>query len=287
MNSRVDKYEIDSLEDTSSRTSRNQKLYKEIGKAELEEYEVKSNATVLGDNKDSIDVEKIKSILDTHYNDAPKRRTIEIEEPVRETTNNPIFETKEYDINVILDKAKENKNDSYEEERNKKLRAEQYEILKNLDVPKDDNEEEEDSDKELTDLINTITIHEEKEFKKSLENKKQKEDSLELDLFADLKGEDGTVVLNGIDKETEKEIDGEKIEEPKEEKEEEKKSKTTSFDDSFFTKSNAIKAKDYEDFKDLAMDEEDEKSSLFMKIVIAILLIIFLVGIVILVKSLL
>ena len=63
-----------------SRASRNQELYKEISKTELDNYEVRSNEAVIGDNKGSIDVEKIKSILDTHYKDAPKRRSIAIED---------------------------------------------------------------------------------------------------------------------------------------------------------------------------------------------------------------
>ena len=43
-----------------SRASRNQELYKEISKTELDNYEVRSNEAVIGDNKGSIDVEKIK-----------------------------------------------------------------------------------------------------------------------------------------------------------------------------------------------------------------------------------
>ena len=95
-----------------SRASRNEQLYKDINKIELRNYEVKSNATVLGDNRRSIDVDKIKSILDTHYNDAPKRRTIDIRQEEKEASN-PIFETKEYDINVVIDKAKDQKKNNF------------------------------------------------------------------------------------------------------------------------------------------------------------------------------
>ena len=54
-------------------------------------------------------------------------------------------------------------------------------------------------------------------------------------------------------------------------------------DNSFFTKSNAIKKKDFEDFQDL--NDEEESSNKFVKIFIVILLIIFIIGIIILVKS--
>ena len=89
-----------------SRASRNQELYKEISKAELDNYEVRSNEAVIGDNKGSIDVEKIKSILDTHYKDAPKRRSIAIED--EEIVKTKAEETKEYDISdseVSIDMA--------------------------------------------------------------------------------------------------------------------------------------------------------------------------------------
>ena len=112
MEHRVDKYYEEGK--ILSRTSRNQELYKQISKTELDNFEVKSNATVIGDNKGNIDVEKIKSILDTHYKDAPKRQSIKLNTEAIPVTKTE--ETKEYDINVILDKAKEDKEDNYAEE---------------------------------------------------------------------------------------------------------------------------------------------------------------------------
>ena len=79
MDSRTDKYYEKDIKTVPSRTSRNQELYKEISKTELNNYEVRSNATVIGEGKGNIDVEKIKSILDTHYKDAPKRKSIKLE----------------------------------------------------------------------------------------------------------------------------------------------------------------------------------------------------------------
>ncbi len=306
-----------------SRASRNEQLYKDINKMELQNYEVKSNATVLGDNRRSIDVDKIKSILDTHYNDAPKRRTIAIEEPEKETPN-PIFETKEYDINVVINKAKDQKHDDIKEDQNSKLHDTEFNILKNLDL---DEEEPEDrainpeKSKELETLINTISINE-KEIEKAKHQEEEvktvKEetdyldtgsDDTEEDLFASLLGGDDTQVIEGSSSELDKEIDKLKTEgidivnnleeskeeePPKEEPKEKKKdkdkekvkeieNKQEDIDRSFFTKSNAIKKKDFEEFEDLADDEES--SNTFVKIFIVILLIIFIAGIIILIKS--
>ncbi|MBE6155961.1 MAG: hypothetical protein E7164_04310 [Firmicutes bacterium] len=291
MNSRVDKY-YDNNKKVESRTVRNNQLYKEISKTELENFEVKSNATVIGNNRGSIDVEKIKSILDTHYNDAPKRRSIQLETPKQEVKAKPIFETKEYDINVILDKAKESKVESYNEARSKKLRDTQFDILSNLNINREDFIEDYDGDgdikysesredstaaRKLEELINTITLNEQdvkKEKEKIINEVSRKNESINdestdpLDIFEDLKGDDNTAILEGLQEKTEKLI--EKIEH------------TTSLDNSFFTKSNSFKETDFEDFKDI---EEKEGTGIVIKIIIALLVVVFLVGVVILVKS--
>ena len=244
-----------------SRASRNQKLYKEISKAELDNYEVRSNEAVIGDNKGSIDVEKIKSILDTHYKDAPKRRSIAIED--EEIVKTKAEETKEYDINVILDKAREVKEDDYEKERNKKLRNTGFDILNSLDF----NEEKEESSHKVSDKI---SINE-----KAI--KKASEESDPLALLEDLKGSDNTEVIEGIhdDNEKTKETVFEEI------NSNDVKENTTSLDKSFFTESTKFKKEDFDDFSDI----EDSKSSVFVKIIIVLLILAFVAGIVILVKS--
>ena len=290
MNSRTDKY-YDEKTNIGSRTARNTNLYKEINKTELNNFELRSNATVIGNNRGSIDVEKIKSILDTHYNDVPRRKTIKIEETSQEEPTKPIFETKEYDINVILDKAKEEKIENYNEDRAKKIHNTQFDILNNLNINPKDYVEDYDGDSEkvdnnenstsrkLEELINTITLNE-----KDIENKaKEKVNNNEiaiketisdnaeadpLDIFADLKGSENTTILEGLQEKTENLI--KQIEE------------TTSLDNSFFTKSNNFKKSDFEDFKDI----EGKETGIIAKIFISFLILAFIIGMVILVKSL-
>ena len=172
MDSRTDKYYDDNT--IGTRTKRNDQLYKDINQTELDNFELKSNATVIGNNKgNSIDVEKIKSILDTHYNDVPRRRSIKLEKPEDIEVPKKPEETKEYDINVILDKAKEEKVEDYKEDRAKKLRDTQFDILNNLninpkdyiedyedDLPKNDNVDKSGASQELQKLIDTITLNE-------------------------------------------------------------------------------------------------------------------------------
>lgn len=276
MSSRVDKYYDNNLSSVPSRTQRNNELYKEISSKEIGDYEIKSNATVIGNNSNNIDVEKIKSILDTHYNDTPRRKTIPIEKeeiPVKKE-----YETKEYDINVILNKAKEDKEETYDEIRNQKLHNTQYNILNDLNINKKDfieDYEEEDNSKsinpstasKLEELINTINLNE-KDLKKAKESNEESTDH--LDIFSELKGDDDTAILDGLQEKTEKLM--------------EKLEKTANLDNTFFTKSNSIKPSDIEndDFSDI-----DEGPGTFVKILIVLMIIAFIVGIVFLVKILL
>lgn len=118
MDSRMSKYKDD--EAGFSRVSRNEDLYKEINKSEIDSFDVGSNATVIGHNENEIDIEKIKRILDKRYNETPKRRSIRIDQPEEKEEKTEDVTTKEYDLNVILEKAKDDKEETYEEARSKK-----------------------------------------------------------------------------------------------------------------------------------------------------------------------
>ena len=260
MGSRMTKY-YDDAEIETSRYHRNEELYKEISKSDLDHYDIKSNATVLGDNDKEIDIEKIKKILDTKYNQIPKRQSIKIEEEQEVIEEKET--TKEYDINVILEKARENKNDNYDEERLKKLRDTQYDILNNLDINKKDIIKDDDEDDDLKNLINTITI-----------NEKENQNNLSLDILSDLKGDENTEVLDGLKEEVKNEEEKDEIKE---------KNFDTKMINSFYTSSNALKEKDFEDVDDFA--KSIESNNVFIKIVIALVVLVFIVGLVLIIKS--
>ena len=140
MKSRSEKYYDEEKKIYQSRTSRNSNLYKEISKSEIDDFNIASNAKVIGENaSNSVNVDKLKEILEKNYHDIPKRREVKL---VPEIEENPIEfeETKEYDINAILEKAREEKEVDYEKERLKKLRDTQYDILKNLDIEEEPKE---------------------------------------------------------------------------------------------------------------------------------------------------
>lgn len=256
MQTRMEKY-TDVQEDVGQRFKKNEDLYRKISDQELDKYTVKTNATVLDDNGTNIDVERVKKILETRYNNStPKRKSIVIPEELDEDIND-VVETKEYDINLILEKAKENENADYDKDRFKKLRDTQYDILKELNL-NPDNEvkktKEEETD-ELRELINTIT-------QKELENRKKEEDP--LDLFPDLKGDDNTVVLEGMKEDIENTL-----------AEETRAMEEAKLENSFYTSSTAFTQSDFDDFDDLKKEVKGHKILLTIITVLIVLAILF------------
>lgn len=251
MSSRMNKY-YEEPENLVTRTTRNQNLYKDINKSELENYSIQSNATVLGDNKNEIDVEKIKKILDTKYNETPRRKTIHIEEEPEEIIEHE--DTKEYDIKAILEKAKEEKIVSYEEDRLKKLRDTQFDILKNLNTTETVVKDQESDN--LEKLINTISINE-------LQNKND-----EPDLFDDLLG-DNTQIQDVKESEDISQENQIIVEDDSEDE----------LEESMYTKSNAIDNRDFEDV--------EEGMNIVVKIIVGIIILAFIAGVIIILKPIL
>lgn len=261
MSSRMDKYYEEASEVVGSRMKKNQTLYRDITHDDLENVNISSNAHVIGDNEANIDIEKIRELLEKKYRKEPKKNRIyeKIEDDV--VTRNEEEETKEYDINAILEKAKMDKDVDYERERLKKIRDTQYDILKGLDL--EDNKESKtvnDKEENLMNLINTIT---EKEMNRELNP---------LDILSDLKGNDNTVVLDGIKEEPKiNAIDKQEIK--KAVKEEVKKE----MDKTFYTNSLSFTKSDFDDFNDLKEDIESNK--LLIRILLVIVAIALLIGI--------
>ena len=225
MKTRMEKYYDNHEEAIGSRAKRNEELYKDINKSEIDKFEINSNATILADSGNNIDVEKIKKILDTKYKEAPKRRSIVLDD-IEEDEDILLEKTREYDINAILEKAREQKEYDYEKDRLKKIRDTQFDILKNLNL-KEENELEETGENNLMTLIEVIN-----------EKEKNKQNDIDpLDILTDLKGNENTIVLDGLKEEVENTITIEKEEDKK-------------IDDSFYTASVNFTQSDFDDFND-------------------------------------
>ncbi len=277
MNTRENKY---SNNVGMSRVAKNDDLYKQINNSELDNFNVRSNATVIGNQEREIDVEQIKKILDKRYNSAPKRRSIRIEERPHENiiSDEP---TKEYNLTKVLEKAKDEKVETYEENRAKKLRNTQYNILSNLNIDGEEKEEVKATPEEnLMNLINTITINE----AKKLEEKNSNSNDIDpLDILSDLKGDDDTQVYESMETEVTKITEiKEKEKENNNQITEVKNKNQEKLDNSFYT-SNLFKKNDFEDDNKDFVD--DEKIGIGFKILIVLVIVTFLVGLFLFLKS--
>ena len=208
MQSRMDKYKNEETnirgnnsQVRTSRVSRNQELYKEVSYADLDNFDLNSNVSVLGDNTSNIDIGKIKDILDEKYNETPRKNVLGDTDEI-ELPKIKLDETREYDINSILAKAKEDKDYDYEEDRLKKVNEDAESILNNIDCEEEVTEskvinEKKTNEAELLDLINTITAKELIREEASMNTLVGEMDP--LDLLTDLRGDDDTRVMGVID----------------------------------------------------------------------------------------
>ena len=260
----MEKYYDEENNNIALRERKNKNLYENINDYEVEDYEIKTNATVLDNNAKNIDVEKIKKILDTKYNKQPKRRSIVVDEEDYQEPDISLDETREYDINAILEKARSEKEVDYEKERLKKIRDTQYDILNSLDIDTEKKEEPTEEKNELMDLINTITA-------KELEVKNQKEDLDPLDILTDLKGSDNTVVVDGVHEE-------ESVNEtsPIMSLEEADKIKPTIMENKTQDLTNTLQftQSDFDDFNDLKKEVKSSRALIYIVIVIVCLILI-------------
>ncbi len=247
MKSRMEKYS-ESLS-TPKRTDKNASLYEDIY---MQKPEPENNVTVI-DNVNEIDINKIKEMI-SNREDYKKLRqyqsiTNSSEEDKELNTRYDIDEidSKNYDINEIIEKKRNNQTSEFDEVRVRKISDTQYDILKDLNVNKESNDEisNEDSEERLKTLIDTIV--------------KEKGDiatfaKTNLDFFADLREE------NEIE-DTTTTIKEEAFKLEDKDKEEKK-------DNDFFSSNDSFTKEDFEE----ECPKPKEKSNLIFKVTIGILI---------------
>lgn len=235
----MDKYN-DETPELRRRIDKYSELYEKNNSSDYDKFDVDSNISVLKDNARSIDVDQIREMLDKKYRDnIPKRKSISVDPTYNEeeavTEKN---DEKEYDLNVILDKAKQNRKVSYEEERFNRIETSSSEKLIDEINRKYKPKDESDEAAELLNLINTIT---------ELELKNQnKENNVELDDNVD------TPNLIAAQELTEKDNN----------------------EETFYTGKLAIKENDYDDFKEI--QDDINSNSIVIKILVFIFIIVIL-----------
>lgn len=239
MESRMEKYYKENP-GYYKRSKRNESLYKDVSR-DMNDLE----NLPIPDNSNEIDIDGLKQIIssrDEYRKAKDMGRTIPRERVVEEPKED---KRRVYDINVLLETAKNEVNKNNEVEGKKLINANFLTDLDDANVPSNDLVE-----------VSEVTSENEKEKEKEVSNT----DSLPLDILVDLKGTDNTVVTDPIVKDEvtmiEKIKDGE-----------------TFYSGSFnFTK------------KDFADDEEDdffeEKSHTGLKVFFLIIGLLLLAGVI-------
>lgn len=240
----------------SKRVQRNKDLYKHI-------YDDETYSNIEGvfeTNSNTVNINKLKETLEKHEKQNNEKKQLvkrDINLDIKTYEEEEEYNEENYDINNMLNKAKEEKVED-EIDRYRSLKIEEYELLKKI-KEKNKKFNIREKDQEIKDeLMNTRQL--------TKEELEQIEDSeLCIDLFEDLQN-------NSIGGESEKSIK-ELIEEAKEDEDDYEEKQ----DESFNTASLKISKKDFDDTLELDKIKVVKKKNKFI-IFIYILLILLLVA---------
>lgn len=247
MASRMDRYyQNEKVEHL--RTKKNENLYQEIYE-DTESYSNIEGITSIS-RTGKVDMDDIKKLLNNRTDNRMERnKKIEMQESEKVSVEEKKEESSErvYDIRDILNKAKSQTNIDNKYHR---LKYQDYDFLKNVDIHK----EEEDVDKELDKLVNTLTNA---DLLSEIDD-----DELSLDLLSELKPSGETKVSENLKKLIQEEAKNYHKPENK-------------LDQTFFTSDLHFKKEDFVDEDDEFYDKKSKKW------LYTILIILFIIGIII------
>lgn len=271
MNSRLERYHYEEEVDTlPSRVAKNQNLYNDISMSDFSKMKPADNVKVIETNNNRIDLDKIKKYIESNSEEEVQNKNVVVKDDIDLVPQKDVFEEEKiYDINSVLELAKEKKESYYEDEKHKKLRDTQYDILSKIKLYDEEEKESEEEielntdEKTLIDLINTVT--------------KKKEDLLdELK-----KGGENETITSPINEEKNDKIVTDAIKEIAEEKEEtsintqdltETNTAVKSLDKSFFTNSMTFSKEDFEGFDELEKNVKKNNNLVRLSVIILVLL---------------
>lgn len=287
-------------DNTPSRVRKNANLYRRIDASKIDEIEVPKKEELLENNTSTIDVEKLKSMLDKKYRE-PESESLKSDEPIVHEHIN-LEETREYDLDDILTKARDNDDTDYKVERLKKLSDTNSLILDGLNIkdPKDEAYQEKSSkvssdSKKLIELIDTINLKEQEGYDSLLKESKtlpaaldleNTSDNEPLDMLSSLKGDNENTKVVGassINKTTNdnddtkyEDIDLDETDDDFDTTEVVNRDDTSEFTDSIeLTTTQIFTKEDFDDFDDL---KEATKPKIFVKILIFIIVVAVIIG---------
>lgn len=173
----MEKYEENSLQNMS-RVKKNQPIYTNTDMSELSRIKTNNNVSIISDNTKGIDIEKIKRFVYSNEDFDDGRKRISLELPPEEEIVVKRKEEKNYDINSVLEIARDKREVDYALDRHRKLNNTQIDILKRIKIKEekhltiDDDitgpiDELNTEEKTLVGLIKNIQINSKNNSKKS------------------------------------------------------------------------------------------------------------------------
>lgn len=282
-------------DNTPSRVRKNANLYKRIDASKIDEVELPKKEELLENNTSTIDVEKLKSMLDKKYRDL-ENDSRNTDSSVKESIN--LEETREYNLDMALNKARDNDDTDYKIERLKKLNDTNASILDGLNI-KDTSTSKEierpskvsSDSKKLIELIDTINLKEQEGYDSILKSSNSDaninlEDEDTTGILDSLKGDNEETKVVGaasLDKDSTnlddtkyEDIDLDDTKEEFDTTEVVNRDDTSEFTDSIeLTTTQIFTKEDFDDFDDL---KEATKPKILVKILIFIIIIAVILG---------
>lgn len=298
-------------ETTPSRVRKNANLYRRIDAASIDDIEPRREEEIIESNTTTIDVEKLKSMLDKKYREPSSNTLKDIDHNLVNRDIN-LEETREYNLDDILTKAKDKDDTDYGVERLKKLSDTNVSILDGLNIKENDTSKDNDDNnkskvssdsKKLIELIDTINLKEQEGYDALLKDNNELSDDFDLedtgsneplDMLSELTGNDeDTKVVGASEIVSDKDL---KDESPKVDNKDDKyddidlensdddfdttevvsRDDTDDFTDNIELTTTQIFTKDdFEDFDDL---KEATKPRIFVKILIFLIVIAVIIG---------
>lgn len=298
-------------ETTPSRVRKNANLYRRIDAASIDDIEPRREEEIIESNTTTIDVEKLKSMLDKKYREPSSNTLKDIDHNLVNRDIN-LEETREYNLDDIINKAKDKDDTDYGIERLKKLSDTNVSILDGLNIKENDTSKDNDDNnkskvssdsKKLIELIDTINLKEQEGYDDLLKDNNELSDDFDLedtgsneplDMLSELTGNDeDTKVVGASEIVSDKDL---KDESPKLDNKDDKyddidlensdddfdttevvnRDDTDDFTDNIELTTTQIFTKDdFEDFDDL---KEATKPRIFVKILIFLIVIAVIIG---------
>lgn len=190
MNSRMEKYNELNPENMS-RTKRNVGIYSSIDMSDFSRIKTNNNVSVISDAPKQIDMDKIRKYINSMNEDTKEKRvSISLDDYKEENVLFEKKEAKDYDINSVLERARDSRERDYNSQRYKKIDNSEYNILKRIKV--------EDKKEEQEELLNDLNT-EEKTIVNLINDLSKTKSMKKEDLFSELMGDNENTVVLGAD----------------------------------------------------------------------------------------